>query len=1237
MLKWKGRVASIAPSLFACSASIIAITAEISSARTISTPETTPVAISADEDVIITPSGSVIVTGLVESAIAIAEFASNFINRGEISTTFSADSDVFGSGIRISGNVNAPGHFENHGTVKTTAADTEDDLEIQIRGFWFNRNMTANLVNNGQITINANTGGYVEADAIAIEGDIQGNVTNTNIVTTRVKGNTSAAATGFNFSNSLNGNFENSGTITVDVNSPDAVAGADGVYMGQQVVGTISNTGTINARATAQTNAAARGYQLVGGLAGDFSNSGTIIVNADSREKTAGAAGVRMNETVTGQLVNSGIITVTATGKNKVTVDGMHTGDTFDGIFQNTKSGTISANATSSGNNAEASGVYIDDNADNTYGMGNTTTITNAGNIITSANAEKMASATGYRFSGDLEDHFSNTGNITVKAISRNENTGASDHTSNGASNGINTDADTMAMAMAKANGIGVNGAMTGNISGSGNITVTATGVNAATANGLFVEQTLDGNFANSGNITIQATSTASTARANGFHAELEMSGDISNSGNITALANSAKTATANGLWLDKTLEGLLENTGTVSSTAKSSGNRANANGILIDENITANIANTGIILADAITNTNADTDTGATANADTSAFARGYNLGGDLNGDFSNSGIITATANGATRAVANGMYLNGTLDGNLLNTGNITVRAGVTEPTDVTDATDSTDSTVSGIHVGTHSGGTLGNIGMISASGAGPASQVSGIHVGTQSGGTLGNTGMISASGAGPVGQVSGIHVDTQSGGTLDNTGMISASGATPEGQVSGIHVRNSQGRISNSGTITVAASGGNKANSYGIYVENHNGVISDVGRISAHSENGKAYSVFLKDGDGSLNVDTLDTIRNTMHVGAHDVELDARGKSGTTIFYFEDSAPDNGIFTKKVSDGRSVWFVGDEGGSNPVYAVIDPVDILPSRDVIATYGDMIGGIASPGNLQSQDRIANVPVWIAQRLGLNRFGRFSSISTRTEKFTVLQDIKSDIQVHDGNIGVTGTTDNGALLSLGMGIFRAENNTPQTKAETGALYMNGTYGRNAGMLDLTAGLGLGLLSNRKTRQITGSGSALAEYDSTLLTVHAGVKKALDINLDAEINGFGKIRYTRQTDSAYMEQGSSINARVEKAVTEVVEATAGVEIEKQLPNKAGILSGEISGVFRTSLSDPGARVRVLSTIRTLALVTPDFTGANLRLGYKREMMPGMFLDFSAEREIGTGAEGPGVRAMINWSF
>ena len=1414
LLKWKGKVASIAPSLLVCSLGIIGVigaTTGISSARTISTPETAPIAINTDEDVIITPAGSVIVSGLVESAIAIAEFASNFINRGEISTTFSTDSDVFGAGIRIFGNVNAPGHFENHGTVRTTATDTEDDLEIQIRGFWFNQGMMANLINNGQITINANTGGYVEADAIAIEGDVHGNVTNTNIVTTRVKGNTSAAATGFNLSNMLNGNFENSGTITVDVNSPEAVAGADGVYMGQQVVGAISNTGTIDARATAQTRAAARGYQLVTGLTGDFSNSGTITVNADSREKTAEATGVRMNENVTGQLVNSGIITVRATGKDKVTVDGMHTGDTFDGIFQNTKSGTISVNAVSSGNNAEVRGVYIDDNADNTYGMGNTSTIINAGNIIAHADAEKKASATGYRFSGDLEDHFANTGNITVGAINRNENTGTS--------NGANTVADRMA----KASGVGFSGSMTGNISGSGNITVTATGANAATANGLFVEQALDGNFANNGNIAAHATSTASTADANGFHVKLEMSGDISNSGSITALANGTNTATANGLRLDNGLEGILENTGTISSTAKSSENRANANGVLVDKNMMADIMNAGNILADATANTS--TDTGASA--------RGYNLGGNLTGDFtntgsitvrtkseennassdgvhmggpmsgdiSNSGSITALANGTNTATANGLRLDNGLEGilentgtisstarssenranangvlvdknmmaNIMNAGNILADATAdtgasargynlgsnltgdfTNTGSITVRTKSEESNASsdGVHMGGPMSGDISNSGTIAvtATGAGAgaateAARAEGIRTNDTFNGTFLNTGIISAiatssdiragSGedgsarAGAVrfkgkattngirnnGQVtarassrtkayartymfdndltgdfsnsgtitamadgatgaiadgmylketlngnllnsgnmtvqassttnttaSGIQVGVQSDGTIDNTGMISASGTAPTGQVSGIHVRNAQGRIVNSGTIAVAASGGNRINSFGIYIKDHDGIISDVGRISAHSENGKAYAVFLEDGSGSLNVDTHDTIRNLMHVGAHDIELDARGRGDTSIFYFEDSAPNDGTFIKKVSDGRSVWFVDDEGGSKPVYAVVDPIDILSSRDVIADFGDTIGGIADPAKLQSRNKDANIPDWIAQRFKLNSFGRFASVSTKTENFRILRDIKAGLRTHDGNVGVTGTTDGGALFAVGMGIFHAEGNTPQTRTSTNALYLNGTYGRKIGMFDFTAGLGLGWLSNEKTRRVTGSSNASAEYDSTLLTAHAGVKKALDINLDAEINGFGNIRYTRQTDKAYMEQGSFVNARVGKAVAEILETTAGIEIEKQLPNKVGTLSGEISGVFRTSLSDPGARVRVLSTTETLSLVNADFVGANLHLGYKKEIMPGMFLDFSAEREIGTGAEGPNARAMINWSF
>ena len=1181
LLKWKGKVASVAPSVFMCSAAVVVVLAGISSAQTISDDTDIPLVVTPDEDVIITLTGSIEVGVLDASAILITDFSSDFINRGEIRigspTATVVQDDVYGNGVQVSGLITSPGRFENHGVIEATAmADREEnnELEFELRGFLFGNDVAADFTNTGQITVTAGTDGYIEADAVAFEGDVQGNVTNAGVVTTRVTGDTSAAATGYNFSNQLNGDFTNSGTITVEVDSPDNVSTASAVYVGQRIVEdipedipdgyipktvVISNTGTIVARANAKTTASVTGYRLLGGLGysmnrgsdtprlripGNFMNSGTITVNAESREKNAVASGVDMRDDVVGNISNSGIITATAESVDEATAEGIHAGDTFDGNFLN--SGTVSARATSSEGAAEVRVVYIDDNADNTYGLGITGSATNAGTVVARAYAKTKASATAYHFSGDLEDHFANSGDITVEARIGDESS---------------------ADGMAEASGILILEDMLGNISNPGTITVTANGASQATANG--VRLVGDGGsirdiFGNPRPIT------------------------VSNSGEIIVMADAVSVAEANGFVLDGTFFGIFSNTGTISSTATSDQNGAVANGVRLDgvpldDNMTRNsITNAGV--------------TKATATAKTKATARAWYLSGDLTGDFTNRwGTITADARSTEgEAVADGVQVSGSMSqGTMTNAATITVTA-----------KGATQATARGLDV-------LGTV---------------------------------------------------QSDGSIRNTGMISATAEAPDGGAYGIFVEDAQGRIENSGTITVAASGG--ADAFGINVENHDGVISDLGRITAYSENGTAYAVHLGGGSGSLNVDTGDRVTGLLRVSAHDVNLDARGDSA--VFWFEDAqpgtAPGDGTFNRTASDGRSVWFTEDEGGARPIYAAVNPIHVLPSRDVVARTANVIGGIA--GRVKADARNANdarngdvnvdvnaeanaandaadAAPSVAEHFGLNRLGRFASISAETSEFEIVKGFEADLQTYDGNIGVTRVTDNGAAFALGLGILRTEGDTPATEFESDALYLSAAYGRGFGTLDFAASLGFGWLANEKSRRIGNSADARAEYDSTLVTADFGVGKAFDVgagtgwNLD--MNGFGTIRYTRQVDEGYTETGSSVNARVGKSVTEVVEARAGVELEKQFSGTAGTVSGGISGVYRTNLTDPGAQVRVLSTSEALTLATADFSGANLRLGYERELVPGMRLDVSAEQEVGTGAQGPNLGALINWSF
>ena len=1267
LLKWKGKVASVAPSVFICLVGVGAVLAGISSAQTISEEQYTPLVLTMDEDVIITPTGSIEVGTPSELAISITDFLSDFINRGKIriSTTLSTGEvqDVYGDSVRVLGSVTSPGRFENHGMVEATAeADrTEDNgLEFQLRGFLFNRDAVADFTNTGQITVTADTDGYAEADSVAFEGDVQGNITNAGVVTTRVIGDTSAAVTGYNFSNEFTGDFTNSGTIIVEVNSPSVVVGrkgvsvADAVYVGRRMIGDISNSGTIVVDATAQDRATARGYRVLDGLGcppydpedeeatqidaetdcsedgikGNFTNSGTITVNAESQEKNAVASGVHLHNDVFGDISNSGAITVTG-GK---TVEGIRAG-ILNGTFRNT--GTVAACATSSevctrsseagtevAKKAEVRGVYIDDSIDNSFAEEtNVDNITNEGDVVARAHAGEEASATAYFISGDLGDHFINNGDIFVEAVTRDENSNKK----------------------AEADGVHVNGSIGRDhrskppwsmrqqkITNSGEITVTAKGASQATANGVRLA-------GDAGRIPVIPM----PVNPMGEDAYDPVQITVSNSGEITVMADAVSGAEANGFVVGGTFYGVFSNTEEISSTAMSTGDEATANGVHFGDDMTMNviIPNAG----DGLTNAGS---VKASATAKTKATARAWFLDGVLTGDFTNRGSSGAEAvSTGDAAEADGVHVSGSMTGDITSAGVTT--AGATAQTKATARAWYLGGVLTGDFINA-------NTGSIAAEAVSTEAEAvaEGVHVSSGSmTGTISNSGTITATVKGATEATArGLYA----GGTvagIRNTGMIFAHAEAPNGAAYGIHAEHVQDRIESPGAITVTATGGD---AYGIYVENHDGVIEIFGPIIATRNTGKGYAVYLDKGDGKLNVDTEDRITGLLRIGAHDVTLDARGDS--TVYYFEDSLPGDGKFTTTASDGRSVWFTGDKDGTKPIYAAVNPIHVLTSRDIVANTGTIIGGIADrvtasarPGDANVDANAANdaadAAPSVAERFGLNRLGRFASISADSSEFEIVRNFEGDRQTYDGNIGVTGITDGGAAFALGMGIFRAEGEAPATEFESDALYLTAAYGRSFGTLDFAASLGFGRLTNEKSRRIFVDNTdefARAEYDSTLLTADFGVGKAFDVGADTGwdlgMNGFGTIRYTRQVDEGYTETGSrDVNAKVGKAVTEVFEATAGVEIEKQFPGKVGTLSGGISGVFRTNLTDPGAEVRVLSTTETLTLAASDFSGANLRLGYEKELIPGMLLDVSAEQEVGTGAKGPNVRALINWSF
>ena len=1175
----------------------------------------------------ITNSGTLTATANAEleaeanAVLLSGTFTGTFLNTdtGEISSTAkSAEDAATAYGVYMDEEMTSEGGITNAGITNATATAK---TFASARAYYLSGDLTGDFTNTGSITVKTESReNDASSDAVYVSGPMVGDISNSGTITGMATGVGAARVESIRVNDTFDGAFSNKGKVSAEAESSGDLARAYGVFIDERMTteeGFI-NEGDASASATAKTFASARAYYLSGGLTGDFTNTGSITVGTKSRQNNASSDGVYVSGPMVGNISNSGTIMGEATGAWDAKVEGIRVNDNFDGVFSNT--GTVSVRATSTGYLNQVSEVRTTA----VYFGGEVTTngITNEGVTEASSKFESgvgaFAFARAYQFE-NLTGNFMNTdtGRISVEANS-----------------------DTSSVV---ADGFYVDQNMDGNFSNSGAINVTGSAERNAVVDGIDVGGTFAGDFSNTGTVSVSATSSDADASARGVDIEGKATGGITNAGTVIARATAITDPTAQAYRFLRGLTGDFTNSGMITAHAVSREDDASTDGVIVDwemagDEMVGNISNSGIITA--------------TAEGAARVRAQGIhlvetsdeNFVGEFAGDFSNTrtGTISASATSSdvdakssedesakARAVR--------FEGNVRTTDGIT-NAG----TVIANASAKTEAYARAFRFGGDLTGDISNSGTITAMADGETKVVAdGIYLAGSLDGNLLNAGTVAVRANGTAdATASAIYVGAQAGEKMiRNTGTISASANALEGHVSGIYVEDAQGDIANSGTITIAASGGEGVNAYGIYVENHDGDISDVGRISARSENGKAYAVFLERGSGSLNVDTQDRITGLLHVGAHNVNLDANGGSAT--FHFEDSEPAVGTFTKKVSDGRSVWFTGGEGGSKPIYTAVAPIDILATRDVVASYGDIIGGTTDfvkpkPRN-QAQNEVSQTSTSAAPHFGLNGFGRFASLSAESSEFEILKNVEADLRIYDGNIGVTGVTDGGAAFALAMGIFRAEGDTPTTKFDTDTLYLNAAYGRSFGTLDFAASLGLGWLSNEKSRQIAGSKDASANYDSTMLTAHLGVGKAFDVGQDVGLNGFGNIRFTRQADDAYTEKGSSVNAQVGKSVTKVLEATAGVEIEKQLPGKVGTLSGGVSGVFRTNLTDPDAQVRVLSTTETLTFAASDFSGANLNLGYEKELMPGMLLDFSAEQEVGTGAKGPNVRALINWSF
>ncbi|MEX0307454.1 MAG: autotransporter domain-containing protein, partial [Ruegeria sp.] len=909
-------------------------------------------------------------------------------------------------------------------------------------------------------------------------------------------------------------------------------------------------------------------------------------------------------------------------GSGTATAVGLNLGDGFIGDVTN--SGTLNVQASAASTAAVAYGLrtFVDV----------TGNISNSGSLSVSARGADTATAAGFRINGNLTGAFSNTGNISVAASASDLNhedviavgVEVSGHILGGFANSgslsvMGTGEDQQAYVY----GLLAQDGVTGDVLNSGLINSQVASATSADVYGIRIDNGLDGAFSNTGTIRIVGRTDDDDLDAYGAYIRDGVSQDVTNSGVIILQATAGDSAEAVGLAVSGEVDASIVNSGTISTVAESGGGQALTYGIRAVSGLDGSVINSGAIsvLGNGATEATAAGVyinrewTGALDNSGTISVvadaqdeeARAYGLltrNGELEVDINNSGSMMARASSDKEyANAYALYFEGEqLKGSVSNSGSLVAQA----------QSQDTDAEAYGIYADKGVLGSIDNSGTISAVAEGAASAKAQAVL-------LRNT----------------MSADVTNSGTVTATATLTNVTDGSDGIAAGFYIEDMQGNFANSGTIQASASGGEMINAYGLYFENFDGEITAVGEISAASDAGDAYAIYLGNGTGTLNVVSTDKVGGLIRVQDHNVNLDANG--GSAIFEFEDAAVGSGAFTTTVSDGRSAWFVQDEGGAAPVYASVDSSDLLPSGDVTAFYGSAINGSANALSYGAQAQVTrNSTTGRVSGVTFGTFRPYVMVDAAARQFENVPGVDTDVTVFNGSVGYSGQLDNGLALALGLGVFRSNGDTDTIDFDTDGVYLDASVGRQVGAYTIEAGLGFGWLSTDRSREITGSADADADYDSTLLTAYLGLERSFDVSDAFGLVGFGDVRYTRQEDDGYTESGSSANATVGDVTTEVIEARLGVEAEKAL-NNGGALVGQLSGVLRRDLGDNNATVTVFSSTQSLSFASTDFTGASVLIGYEHEFAPNMQFEANAEHEIGDDAQGPNFQAGLRWSF
>ncbi len=652
-------------------------------------------------------------------------------------------------------------------------------------------------------------------------------------------------------------------------------ATAYGIYIGGDLTGTLTNSGTVKATGIATgSDAYVYGIYVSGNVDGALTNNGTITVLGNSITSDVYAAtGIYVNSGVgvDGSVVNAGTINVTAISTGDyANAAGIYVSGTVEGEIRNDAGKAVNVTATAGDYSATAYGIWLDSELAATGSLINNGTIAVT---VNNAGSDSTAHAYGVYLNGYAYGDITNTGSINVHATN-----------------------DVGYSGTAYAIGLYINDDADGTVINSGTISAAATGSGTSSdygygeAYGLYIGGSLDGDLINSGTISAVVDYTDSATGmygyAYGVYVGSDLNGSIDNSGTINAEAYAIGTSYpyAYGVLVEGNVNGLIDNSGTITAAAEGQ-TSAYAYGVLVggDLGVDASIVNGGSITAS------------ANATSYSNAYAYGIAVSGGMSDGASilNSGSISANATAATYyALAFGIYVGGDLGVNasITNSGSITAAA---------HAGTTSYGTAYGIYVGNlGDGASIANSGSISVTADGSSYGYWGVGIDTGSlglGASIENSGSINVT-VNALRSYSayayGIYTDSLGDdASIVNSGTITvtASAATSYAEAFGIATGDLglNASIANSGSLVATANGGTWATAYGIRAGNLvDASIANSGTITATANGatgGSAYGIRIDDLDVDSTISNSGTITATAPTASRAVSVQVGSGSGT------------------------------------------------------------------------------------------------------------------------------------------------------------------------------------------------------------------------------------------------------------------------------------------------------------------------------------------------------------------